>query len=124
MLQMIYSLVRSMDADMERSGKRSALPRLTLLCFNRREEDILVTDELAELSDTHPELHVFHSLSDPPAGWTGGRGRPSKETLQSQLPPPAPHVQVFWCGPPAFNSTVQALVGELGYTDEMVHEFC
>ena len=44
-------------------------------------------------------------------------------SLQLQLPPPAPDVQVFWCGPPAFNSTVRTLVGELGYTDDMVHEF-
>ena len=119
MLQVIYSLVRSAHAGVE----RSALPCLTLLCFNRGEEDILVTDELAELNDAHPELRVFHSLSDPSEAWIGGRGRPSKETLQSQLPPPAPDVQVFWCGPPAFNSTVRTLVGELGYTDDMVHEF-
>ena len=45
MLQIIYSLVRSMHADM---------PRLTLMCFNRQQEDILVADELAELSDTYP----------------------------------------------------------------------
>ena len=99
------------------------MPRLTLLCFNRHEEDILVADELAELSGTHPELCVFHSLTDPPASWSGGRGHPSKEILQVQLPPPAPDVQVFWCGPPAFNLTVQELLAELGYTDDMVHEF-
>mmetsp|Transcript_14957 Transcript_14957/g.48033 ORF Transcript_14957/g.48033 Transcript_14957/m.48033 type:complete len:489 (+) Transcript_14957:195-1661(+) len=114
MLQVIYSLVRS----------RSALPRLRLLCFNRRAEDILVADELAELSAAHPEqLRVFHSLSDPPAAWSGGRGRPSKEMLQARLPPPAPHVRVLWCGPPAFNSTVRELLGELGYADGMLHEF-
>ena len=79
--------------------------------------------ELAELSDSYPELRVFHSLSEPPASWSGGRGRPSKETLQAQLPPPAPDAQVFWCGPPAFNSSVRQLMGELGYTDDMVHEF-
>ena len=114
MLQIIYSLVRSMHARM---------PRLTLLCFNRHEEDILVADELAELSGAHPELSVFHSLTEPPASWSGGRGHPSKEILQVQLPPPAPDVQVFWCGPPAFNSTVRELLAELGYTDDMVHEF-
>ena len=82
-----------------------------------------MADELAELSAAHPQLRVFHSLSHPPAAWSGGRGRPNKETLQAQLPPPAPHVQVFWCGPPAFNSTVRELLGELGYTDDLVHEF-
>ena len=107
--------------DEERAG--SALPQLRLLCFNRGEEDILVADELEELSAAHPQLRVFHSLSDPPVAWRGGRGRPSKETLQAQLPPPAPDVRVFWCGPPAFNSTVRQLLGELGYSDEMVHEF-
>ena len=114
MLQIIYSLVRSMHADM---------PRLTLMCFNRQQEDILVADELAELSDTYPRVRVFHSLSDPPASWGGGRGRPSKSILQAQLPPPAPDAQVFWCGPPGFNSTVHELLTELGYTDDMVHEF-
>ena len=101
----------------------SALPLLRLLCFNRQEEDILVADELAELSAAHPQLRVFHSLSDPPSTWSGGRGHPTKAMLRAQLPPPAPHVQLFWCGPPAFNSTVQQLLGELGYTDDMVHEF-
>ena len=118
MLQIIYSLVRSVAAN-----ERGELPRMTLLCFNRRADDVLVADELAELSDAHPEVRIFLSLSDPPAAWAGGRGRPSKEALQLQLPPPAPDVQVFWCGPPAFNSTVRTLVGELGYTDDMVHEF-
>ena len=130
MLQIIYSLVRSMHADMPpvRLGSASGrldlgLFHLGLLCFNRQEEDILVADELAELSDAHPALRVFHSLSDPPASWSGGRGRPSKEILQAQLPPPAADVQVFCCGPPAFNSTVQGLLAELRYTDDMVHEF-
>ena len=99
------------------------LPPLRLLCFNRQEEDILVADELAELSAAHPQLRVFHSLSDPPSTWSGGRGPPTKAMLRAQLPPPAPHVQLFWCGPPAFNSTVQQLLGELGYTNDMVHEF-
>ena len=121
MLQVIYSLVRVPAA--EAGEGRGALPNLRLVCFNRQEEDILVADELAELSDAHPALRVFHSLSDPPASWSGGRGRPSKEILQAQLPPPAADVQVFWCGPPAFNSTVQGLLAELGYTDDMVHEF-
>ena len=112
--------VAGVDADAEREG---ALPCLRLLCFNRREEDILVTDELAELSAAHPELRVFHSLSEPAAAWSGGRGRPKKETLQAQLPPPSHHMRLLWCGPPAFNSTVRQLAGELGYTDEMVHEF-
>lgn len=141
MLQVIYSLLRSAAraqqsvqpstpmsarasaAGVEAGAERSALPSLRLLCFNRQEEDILVADELAELSAVLPELRVFHSLSDPPAAWSGGRGRPSKEALQAQLPPPAPDVQLFWCGPPAFNSTVKQLLGELGYTDEMGHEF-
>ena len=83
-----------------------------------------MADELAELCAAHPEqLRVFHSLSDPPAAWSGGRGRPSKEMLQAQLPPPAPPVRVFWCGPPAFNSTARELLGELGYADGMLHEF-
>ena len=99
------------------------LPSLRLVCFNRQEEDILVPDELAELSAAHPGLQVFHSLSDPPPAWSGGVGRPSKQTLQAQLPAPAPDVRVFWCGPPAFNSVVRQLLGELGYTDDMVHEF-
>lgn len=110
-------------ADAGAGGGLSALPPLRLLCFNRQEEDILVADELAELSAAHPQLRVFHSLSDPPSKWTGGRGPPTKAMLRAQLPPPAPHVQLFWCGPPAFNSTVQQLLGELGYTNDMVHEF-
>ena len=72
-----------------------------------------MADELEALSAAHPELRVFHSLRDPPAAWAGSRGHPSKEILQAQLPPPAPDVKLFWCGPPAFNSTVRQLLGEL-----------
>ena len=121
MLQVIYSLVRAAAA--EAGEGRGALPNLRLVCFNRQEEDILVADELAELSAAHPELNVSHSLSDPPEAWSGGRGRPSKEILQAQLPPPGPDVRVFWCGPPAFNSAVRELLAELGYDADTVHEF-
>ena len=54
-----------------------------------------MADELEALSAAHPELRVFHSLSDPPAAWAGSRGHPSKEILQAQLPPPAPDVKLF-----------------------------
>lgn len=49
--------------------------RVTLLCGNRREEEIIFRRRLAALeAEFQPRLSVLHALDDPPPGWQGARG--------------------------------------------------
>ncbi|MGH9190618.1 MAG: ferredoxin--NADP reductase [Acidimicrobiales bacterium] len=41
----------------------------------RLAEDVCLLDELDELESTHPDFRYYITLSQPPSGWTGLRGR-------------------------------------------------
>lgn len=86
----------------------ASLPRKTRLSFvsvNRREEDILMRDELDALSAAHPELRVTYSLTQPPPGWAGATGRGDSALARAGLPSPtadAGRVMVLVCGTDGF----------------------
>jgi NAD(P)H-flavin reductase/nitrite reductase/ring-hydroxylating ferredoxin subunit len=105
--------------------RRAAPPPVRLLCFNREAEDLLLRPQLGALAAAHPALRVTHFLSAgvAPPGWDGELGRPSQSALETHLPPAVAGTRVFWCGPPPFNELVRALLGQIGFTDEMSHEF-
>jgi cytochrome-b5 reductase len=118
MLQLLLPLVQRAQA----SG--TPTPRVHVLCFNRTEEDILLHEQLQQFCATSARVHVEHCLTNPPKGWAGIAGRPTASLLAHALTmKPGPQVQLFYCGPPSFNSAVRDALGELGFTDEMVHEF-
>lgn len=56
--------------------------RMRLFWGLRLEDDICLLDELDELAASHPNFGYSISLSQPPAGWTGLRGR-----LTESVPP-------------------------------------
>lgn len=120
MLQLILSMAA------RRAGGGAAPPALHLLYYNHEAEDVLLRAELDQLAQLMPALTVTYFLTapaGPPAGWTGAAGRPSRAAFEAHLPAAADDVRVFWCGPPAFNDSARSILGGLGFTDEMVHEF-
>jgi cytochrome-b5 reductase len=101
----------------------AALPLVRLLCFNRAEGDILLREQLDELAAAHPSVAVAHCLTEPPEGWSGLGGRPSAQIFSQALPAAGADAQVFYCGPPPFNDAVRVALGDVGFTEDMVHEF-
>ncbi|CAN1780567.1 NADH--cytochrome b5 reductase 1 [Linum perenne] len=72
---------------------------------------------------TDPSELFTVGLQPPTEGWNGGRGRVTKDMIQSYCPPPASDIQVLRCGPPGMNKAMAAHLNELGYTANMQFEF-
>jgi len=84
--------------------------RVTLLCGNRSEEEIVFRRRLAALEDEfHPRLVVRHALDVAADGWTGLRGAlDGPQVLQALASAPADAYYV--CGPePMMQSVCAAL---------------
>eukprot|EP00521_Asterionellopsis_glacialis_P012176 CAMPEP_0195305072 /NCGR_PEP_ID=MMETSP0707-20130614/35622_1 /TAXON_ID=33640 /ORGANISM="Asterionellopsis glacialis, Strain CCMP134" /LENGTH=213 /DNA_ID=CAMNT_0040369085 /DNA_START=40 /DNA_END=681 /DNA_ORIENTATION=- len=76
-----------------------------ILSINRKQEDILLKEELDQLAQEYPDrVHVTYSLTDPTIGstanhkggddhkeWTGWTGRGSIDMVRAALPPPHHH---------------------------------
>ncbi|MGQ9863194.1 MAG: 2Fe-2S iron-sulfur cluster-binding protein [Bacteroidia bacterium] len=79
--------------------------RITLLYGNRNVEDIIFYDTLNTLAAQKPEaLEIIHSLTQPPQGWEGHRGRLLGDHLYSLLRQatakfPALDTHIYLCGP-------------------------
>ncbi|OEH77189.1 NADH-cytochrome b5 reductase 1 [Cyclospora cayetanensis] len=98
--------------------------QLFLVYANKREEDILLRDEIEELENEYPDrLSVWYTLEFPPAGWKYSSGFISKEMIQGHLPPPSVDTLVMCCGPRAMieNACLRNLA-EVGYDREDI--FC
>lgn len=64
MLQIIKAILRNPEDKTQ----------IDLLFANVNEEDILLKEDLDELSSTHSNFRVHYVLNNPPEGWTGGVG--------------------------------------------------
>ena len=78
---------------------------------NRNEDDILLRSELNELAAAHPkQLRLTFTLTNPPAGWTGEKGRVNAEMIRRLCPAGADGNFALLCGPKPFeDSCIQAL---------------
>lgn len=100
-----------------------------LIYGNREEKDILIREELDELSrQMEGKLHIWHVLSSNAIReeWAMGRGHVDLECLQNHLPPasfPLAGVDhkdtlALVCGPPAMESNVSVGLEKLGWNVE------
>lgn len=109
MLQLLTSLCRAHDG-----GGQSGVEVL-LLTFNTSRAGVLLRAELERLARRHAAwLRVQHCCSNESGG------RLSAELLSKALPRPSAAVQVFVCGPPAFNDAARAALAQLGHADAHV----
>lgn len=105
------------------------LVEVWLIYGNREEKDILIREELDELSRyMEGRLHVWHVLSSNGIrrDWTMGRGYVDLECLQNHLPPAFSTLAgaglndtlALVCGPPAMEASVSAGLKNLGWNVE------
>jgi ferredoxin-NADP reductase len=64
---------------------------------------------------------VSYVVSDPPAGWTGERGRIDADVLRRGLPANHQVLQYFICGPGAMHDALEDVLGDLGVPRGHVH---
>lgn len=76
MLQIIKAILRN-DEDKT---------QVDLIFANVNEEDILLKEDLDELSAAHGNFRVHYVLNNPPEGWTGGVGFVTADMIKACLP--------------------------------------
>ncbi|KAH0609935.1 uncharacterized protein H6S33_012481 [Morchella sextelata] len=105
MLQIIKAILRNPEDTTQ----------IDLLFANVNEEDILLKEDLDELSSTHSNFRVHYVLNNPPGGWTGGVGFVTADMIKERCPPPAGDVKILVCGPPPMVSAMKKATSALGY---------
>jgi cytochrome-b5 reductase len=89
---------------------------VSLVYANRAEGDILLREELDRYARRYPRnLKVHYVLDTPPAGWAGGAGYVTRETMAERFPAPADDTKVMLCGPPGMVAAAKKSLVELGY---------
>ena len=96
---------------------------ITLWYACRNSAQAVFRGELEQLASEHPSLQVKLLLSQPPASWSGARGRMSQSWLQAQLPElnGASRAHVYLCGPEGLVDTVQQYLSTQGFPASQCH---
>ncbi|KAK9452339.1 uncharacterized protein V1518DRAFT_410977 [Limtongia smithiae] len=105
MLQIIRAVLKNPDDKTE----------ISLIFANVNEEDILLKEDLDELSGAYPNFTVHYVLNNPKEGWTGGVGFVTADMIKAWCPAPASDVKILLCGPPPMISAMKKSTLELGY---------
>ncbi|KAK4873934.1 hypothetical protein RN001_013294 [Aquatica leii] len=103
---------------------------ITLVFFNKTEEDILLKDQLENLQHDDNRFKVHHVLSQPDSKWPGLKGQASKELFKNIIEKHLLNIvykesDIFTliCGPTPFTNLSQTLLMEIGFTEEQMHLF-
>jgi len=96
--------------------------RCLVLDGNRLEEDILCKEEIdALVKGKEGRCRLLYSLTKPSEGWTGLRGRVSKELLEEEVGICREHSGeelVLICGPETLEKSVHGFLNDMGWKDE------
>lgn len=103
---------------------------MTLLFFNKKEEDILLRDQLDNLDKSDERLVIQHILSEPENSWTGLKGQVSEPIIKGAIDQQCSSTQLFpadiyvtICGPSQFTAIAEGIFREMGYQDQHMHCF-
>ncbi|KAF5270726.1 hypothetical protein FQA39_LY01464 [Lamprigera yunnana] len=103
---------------------------ITLLFFNKTEDDILIKHQLESLQIDDNRLKVQHILSQADFKWTGPRGQISKQLLENTVEEHLLNtvykqgdIFTLICGPTPFSNLAQSLLMEIGFRQEQMHLF-
>ena len=135
----LLQIVRSLLAD------KQDTTRISLLCVNRHEADILMRDELDRLSIEHfQRFTLTYALTQPPSDWAGSWGRGDLAMAREALPSPGEDTLVLVCGTDGFvdhwagaiervydengkkkkvQGSVRGVLKAAGFTEDMVYKY-
>ena len=91
--------------------------KISLIFANLTEADILLKQELDELSLKHAGRFKVHYVVNEVKedGWTGSVGFVTPDIIKAQLPAPSEDLKVLICGPPPMNKAMAAHLDAHGY---------
>src|SRR4051795_12060377 len=120
-LLLAYGIGITPSMSILRTAADRADPRAFVLFYaNRRLEDVTFAEELDELRE-RLDLRTVHVLSQPPAHWTGERGRITTDLLQRHAPDELSGWDFFLCGAPTPVDAGTTALSEIGIPPEQVH---
>lgn len=89
--------------------------KISLIYANNTLNDILLKEEIDELSKKYPNFNVHYTLLDPPADWEGSKGYVTAEMIQKYLPKVSDENRLFICGPPEMKKSLIEITQSLGW---------
>lgn len=93
---------------------------IVLLYGNRTKEDIAFRDDFAAMQKSNKNLHVIHTLENPPGKWNGRTGLINDEMIKEEIKDFAKRV-FYICGPPQMvGSLIGILKNKLGVEGENI----
>jgi predicted ferric reductase len=92
-----------------------------LVWANRRKEDIILQEELDEMSRLNPRLQTVITLSDE-AHWLGEKGYVDRALLSRLLEKGDRGRRVFLCGPPPMMRMARKALIKEGFSPLRIHE--
>jgi len=96
----------------------------SLIFGNVTEDDILLREELEKCATEHKDIFkLYHTLNQPPAGWTQGSGFVTPDMISKHLPGPADDTLILMCGPPPMVEALKKHMAVLNYSPEMYFEY-
>ncbi|KAL2708518.1 NADH-cytochrome b5 reductase [Kluyveromyces marxianus] len=91
------------------------LTKVTLIYANETENDVLLKDELDEISEKYPNFAVHYVVNHPSSSWDGETGWVTKDIMSKYLPEPSAENRLLICGKPEMKKTLLAYSEELGW---------
>src|SRR4051812_37200336 len=120
-LLLAYGIGITPSMSILRTAADRADPRAFVLFYaNRRLEDVPFAEELDEARQ-QLDLRIIHVLSQPPAHWTGERGRITADLLKRHAPENLSRWDFFLCGAAAPVDAGTAALTEIGVPPEHIH---
>lgn len=103
----MYQIMKAIASDPNENTK------VTLLYGSQTEDDILLKQELDELSKSNKNLEIIYYLDKSNDGWNGKTGYITKDALIEHFPKPNDDVQLLICGPPGLCASIKKASNEL-----------
>jgi predicted ferric reductase len=103
----LYSMLLTMR-------ERQDVRPVTLFYASATWDDVVFRDELAELSESMPNLRVVHVLERPPEGWTGESGYITPDVLRRHLPSQYRRYEYLICGSSVMMDAMEKALTEVG----------
>jgi ferredoxin-NADP reductase len=92
---------------------------VTLLYSVRTNNDVIFRSELEELQTRLNDFEYHLLLSQPPADWSGPKGRLNREFAESVIKEPAANY-FFLCGPGPFMDAARQILATMGVAPERI----
>eukprot|EP01041_Mallomonas_annulata_P014922 gene14922-31682_t len=92
---------------------------ISLIFANQTEEDILLRQELDDLSSKNSKFKVWYTLDRPSDNWAYSSGFINADMCRVHLPPSGPQTLLLVCGPPPMiKFACEPAFRELGFEEE------